>query len=240
MLLQSVIQAIYPPQCVACDAPTDRQAGLCADCWSQTSFIGGLVCATCGTPLPGQDDGIVVQCDDCMVIARPWQSGRSVFAYAGVGRRLVLALKHGDRLDLAPAVAPWLQQRLQDMPITDPVCVPVPLHPTRLLRRRYNQSALLAQALARRIGAELCNDALLRVKRTRSLDGHDRSARFAALDGAIAPNPRRLARIAGRQILLIDDVMTSGATLAAATEALRSGGAGLVSILTLARVVKDA
>ncbi len=239
MRLQSVIQAIYPPQCVACDVLTDADFGLCGSCWSQTAFIGGLVCDSCGTPLPGDDDGARVQCDDCMTIARPWDQGRAVFAYSGVGRRLVLGLKHGDRTDLVPAVARWIAQKTAEMHLLDPVLAPVPLHWTRLLKRRYNQSALLAQAVGKVLNQPVCVDALLRPKRTKPLDGHTRDARFATLADAIAANPKQRAQIAGRNVLLIDDVMTSGATLAASAEALRTAGVVNVSIVTLARVVKD-
>jgi predicted amidophosphoribosyltransferase len=240
MRLQSVIQAIYPPQCVACDALTEADFGLCGACWSQTAFIGGLVCDSCGTPLPGDDDGTRVQCDDCMTIARPWDQGRAVFAYSGVGRRLVLGLKHGDRTDLVPAVARWVARKTTEIALLDPVLVPVPLHWTRLVKRRYNQSALLARAVGKIMDQPVCVDALLRPKRTKLLDGHTRDARFATLADAITANPRRAGQIAGRNVLLVDDVMTSGATLAASTEALCIAGAANVSIVTLARAVKDA
>ena len=239
MRLQSVIQAIYPPQCVACDALTDADFGLCGSCWSQTAFIGGLICDSCGTPLLGDDDGARVQCDDCMTIARPWDQGRAVFAYSGVGRRLVLGLKHGERTDLVPAVGRWIAQKTTEMRLLDPVLVPVPLHWTRLLKRRYNQSALLALAVGKVLDQPVCVDALLRPKRTKPLDGHTRDARFAALSDAITANPKQRDQIVGRNVLLIDDVMTSGATLAASAEALRGAGVANVSIVTLARVVKD-
>lgn len=240
MQLQSIIRAIYPAQCVACDAQTESDYGLCGACWAQTQFIGGLVCDTCGTPLPGEDRGDVVQCDDCMTIARPWDQGRAVLAYAGIGRRLVLGLKHGDRTEFAQSAARWMAQKLSLLRITDPVIVPVPLHWTRLVRRRYNQSALLAKALGAQVGCPVCVDALVRCKQTKPLDGHSRDARFAALADAITTNPKRVDQIMGQSVLLVDDVMTSGATLAASAEAARAAGAANVSIVTLARVVKDA
>lgn len=240
MRLQSVIRAIYPAQCVACDAPTEDDFGLCATCWRETQFIGGLVCDKCGVPLPGEDHGETVQCDDCMTIARPWDRGRTVLAYSGVGRRLVLALKHGDRTELAIPAARWMAQKIPDWAGTDTVFVPVPLHWLRLVRRRYNQSALLAQELAKVMHASVCVDALVRTKRTATLQGHSREARFAELAGAIVPNPKRKDQIANKHIILVDDVMTSGATLAASAEAAMSAGARKVSIVTLARVVKDA
>ncbi|MGJ8621853.1 MAG: double zinc ribbon domain-containing protein [Yoonia sp.] len=240
MRLQRAIEVIYPAQCVACDALTESGLGLCAACWSETAFISGVICDTCGSPLPGEDDGSRVQCDDCMTIARPWDHGRAVFAYSGVGRRLILGLKHGDRTDIVPAMARWMAQKIANIPVLDPIIVPVPLHWTRLLRRRYNQSALLAGAVGSVLDHDVCPDALLRPKRTRLLDGHNRDARFGMLAGAIIPNPKREALIAGRNVLLVDDVMTSGATLAASAEALRAAGAANVSVIALARVVKDA
>ena len=239
MLFQSVIRAIYPSQCVACDALTDDDFGLCASCWAQTNFIDGLVCDKCGTPLPGADMDEAVLCDDCMVIARPWDHGRAVFAYSGVGRRLILGLKHADRTDLAPAMASWMAKKTAKLAVLDSVIVPIPLHWKRLARRRYNQSALIAVDMGKQLKADVCVDALLRPRATKSLDGHSREARFEALSGAIVPNPRRRAHVAGRSVLLVDDVMTSGATLAAATEALRAAGATKVSIVALARAVKE-
>ena len=239
MLLQSIIRAIYPPQCVACESLTDASFGLCAACWSDTAFISGLVCDKCGTPLFGDEADGVVLCDDCMTVARPWDQGRAVMAYSGVGRRLILGLKHSDRTDLVPALAGWMAQKAGDFPLSDTVIVPVPLHWSRLLRRRYNQSAMLALALAKKLDVPVSVDGLLRVKRTKPLDGHSRDARFAALSDALTANPARAGQITGKAALLVDDVMTSGATLAAATEALRQAGAVNVSIVTLARVVKD-
>lgn len=239
MRLQSVIRAIYPPQCVACDAQTEDDFGLCAACWRETQFIGGLVCESCGTSLPGEDRDEVVQCDDCMTIARPWDKGRAVLVYTGIGRRLVLGLKHGDRTDLARPTARWMAQKIERWAETDTVLVPVPLHWLRTLRRRYNQSALLAQEIGKVLDLPVCVDALLRPKKTNALQGHSRDARFAALSDAIVPNPKRVDQIAGKTVILVDDVMTSGATFAACTEAAKAAGATTVSIVTLARVVKD-
>lgn len=239
MRLQSVIHAIYPPQCIVCDALTADDHGLCGVCWADTVFLSGLVCDTCGAALPGDTPEVGVQCDDCMTIARPWNQGRAVFAYSGVGRRLVLGLKHSDRTDLVPSVARWMVRRTQEMTLSDPVLVPVPLHWTRLVKRRYNQSAMLAQAMGALMQRPVCADALRRPKRTKYLDGHTREARFATLADAIAPNAKRASAIAGRQVLLVDDVMTSGATLAASAEAVSLLGATNVSIVTLARVAKE-
>lgn len=240
MPLQSVIEAVYPPGCIGCDAPMAAMGGLCPSCWPETRFLRGLVCDTCGVPLPGQDTGESLQCDDCLTVARPWMRGRATLAYSGVGRRLVLALKHGDRTDLIPTLAKWSEPVLA--PFLDPetVLVPVPLHWTRLLRRRFNQAALLALALGRTAGAAVQTQALVRARRTVSLEGHSRTERFATLADAIAPHPKLGGGLAGRPVVIVDDVMTSGATFAAATEAALTAGAARVDVLALARVVKDA
>lgn len=175
-----------------------------------------------------------------MAIARPWGLGRAALVYAGIGRKLVLGLKHGDRTDLTQPAGIWMAQLARSLIQPDTVIVPVPLHWARLLRRRYNQSALLAQSLARQVAQPVCVDALLRPRKTASLEGHSRDARFAALSGSIKINPKRQAQIAGKPVLLVDDVMTSGATLAACSEVLLQAGATDVSMITLARVVKDA
>lgn len=248
MAMQSVLRAIYPAQCVSCGALTETDFGLCGPCWRDTGFIGGLVCDLCGTPLPGQaggqngdqNGGEVVHCDDCMQIARPWVQGRAVFLYRDNGRKLVLQLKHGDRTDLARPAGDWMAGKAGPLLREGQVIVPVPLHWTRLFVRRFNQAALLANRIGRVLGRPVCADALVRLRRTAKLDGHGRDARFAAVQGVIAVNPARGGAIRGVPVLLIDDVMTSGATLAASTEALLAGGATEVCVLLLARVAKDA
>ena len=239
MRMQSIIRAIYPAQCVACDAATDDDHGLCGPCWRETHFISGVICDRCGTPMQGDDPTEIAQCDDCLRIARPWGRGRSVMAYDGVGRKLALSLKHGDRTDLAVPTAIWMARAITPLLQPDSVIVPVPLHWVRMLRRRYNQSALLANGLAKHVDRVAVPDALLRPRATPALGGQGRAARFATLEHAIIPNPRRQARLNGQHVVLIDDVMASGATMAAATEACFGAGARDVDVLTLARAVKD-
>ena len=240
MKLQAALRLIYPPQCLTCDAQVTTDFGLCGDCWRNTAFITGLVCDLCGTPLPGDETGKAEHCDDCQTIARPWSQGRAALLYKGNARHMVLALKHGDRIDLTRPAVRWMTKAAE--PILKPgmVVAPIPLHWMRLVRRRYNQSALLASGVARLAGLIDCPDLLLRHRHTPTQEGRDRDARFANMADAIILHPRRANRVAGKHVLLVDDVMTSGATFAAAAEACLAGGATAISILALARVAKDA
>lgn len=212
--------------------------GLCGACWRDTPFIGGTVCESCGVPLPGEPDGFRIDCDDCMKTPRPWSDGRAALLYRDKARDLVLALKHGDRTDIARPAGMWMARAARPILRAGMVIAPVPVHWTRLLRRRYSQSALLAQAVARQTGLAICPDLLIRHERTPMLDGLGAEARFATLAQAIRAHPRR--RMQGCEVLLVDDVMTSGATLSACAEACRAAGAANVSVLVLARVAKDA
>lgn len=234
---QTAVSLIYPSACVSCGAHVQDDFGLCGHCWSETEFISGASCDSCGCALPGHaQDAERNLCDGCLSDPPLWSRGRAALAYGGQGRRLVLAFKHGDRTDLARPAAGWLQKAGQDLLQDDPLLVPVPLHWSRLLRRGYNQAALLAQALALRGDWDCCPDALLRSKMTPALDHRSRTDRQKILSGVIRANPRQAARMKGRKIVLIDDVMTSGATLRACTAACQAEDAKEVHVLVLARV----
>ena len=174
-----------------------------------------------------------------MTNARPWSHGRTALLYRDNGRKLVLALKHGDRHDVVRPAALWMAHAAQPLLQADTLIVPVPLHWLRMVKRRFNQAALLASAVAQEVGRPCCPDVLQRPRATPSLGGLGRDARHAAVQGRIVVNPRRRHRIAGRPVLLVDDVMTSGATLMVAAQALLQGGAADVCILTLARAAKE-
>ncbi|MGP3696616.1 double zinc ribbon domain-containing protein [Rhodobacter sp. NSM] len=241
MGLQAVLRLLFPPQCLLCGTLVTTDFGLCGSCWRDTPFIAGpLVCDLCGTPLPGEDGDHAAHCDDCLALGRPWDHGRAAMLYRDNGRKLALALKHGDRLDLVRPAAGWMLKAARPVLTPGTLVVPVPLYWTRLLARRYNQSALLSAELARQGQLDHCPDALVRGRNTHSQDGRSREGRFDNMTGAIRPHPRRGGLLRGRRVLLVDDVMTSGATLAAATEACHGAGATEVSVAVLARVAKDA
>lgn len=237
--MQALISAVYPPQCITCDAMVASDFGLCRDCWRDTPFIAGLTCCKCGTPLPGDPADAAAVCDDCLRIARPWSEGRAVALYRDNARKMILALKHGDRMDLARPAGQWLARAARPMVSPEMVVVPVPLHWWRMLRRSYNQAALLSAGLARATGLPHCPDALIRRRSTGSQEGRDREGRFANMADAFRINPRRRSQVEGRPVLLVDDVMTSGATFAAAAEACLAAGATRVCVIALARVAKD-
>jgi ComF family protein len=236
--MQSVLRVLYPPQCLSCSALVEETGALCGTCWHETPFLGQAVCDCCGAPVVGAvTDGDL--CDQCMTIARPWRRGRAALAYRDNGRKLVLALKHGDRLDIARPAARWMARAGAPILRQGMLAVPVPAHPWRLLRRRYNQAAELAHALSRIAPVAYVPHALVRTRRTQAQDGMGQEARFLNMNGAIRPHPRNGARLRGADVVLIDDVMTSGATLAAAAEAALAAGAREVCVLVLARVARE-
>ena len=237
--MQRVLRLIYPPTCLGCGELIDTEFSLCGGCWRDTHFISGAVCDCCGAPLIGDEAEVGDRCDACLTRPRSWSRGRAAVLYKDKARDMVLALKHGDRADLSGTLAQWMARAGRDIFRSDVVLVPVPLHRFRLLRRRYNQSALLAHDLAKQTKLPCCPDALLRTRRTQPQSGPGYEARLANLADAIAPNPRRMGQIADRVVLLIDDVMTSGATLEVCAQACRAAGARDVYILTLARVARD-
>lgn len=230
----SLLDLLFPPVCIACREPA-ASGGFCAACWSAIQFLDGPLCACCGIPFEVPlDDALCAVC-----LARPpaFDMARAILRYDETSRAPILALKHADRLDLVPGFALWLDRAGRPLIEASDVIVPMPLHRSRLWRRRYNQAAELARALARRSGVRLDTAALVRSRPTPSQGTMpSASARRRNVLGAFKVPER--GRVAGRNILLVDDVVTTGATAEAAARALKRAGAGKVRILALARVVR--
>ncbi len=237
--LGTVLRLVYPPQCLTCEAAVEHEGGLCPACWVAVPFVTGLTCDQCGVPQPGDPADAPVRCDDCHYVARPWSRGRAALLYDDKSRQIVLGLKYYDRHDAVLPAGRWLTRIAAPLMRPDTLIAPVPLHWRRLFARRYNQSALLSGALARATGAEHLPDLLQRTRRTTSQDGRTREGRFLNLSGAIRVHPRRSSQVVGRHVLLVDDVMTSGATLAASAEACFAAGADDVDVVVLARVARE-
>lgn len=243
MLLRAIgtgiVDMIFPPRCIACPEPTDAPHGLCPSCWRDTHFIAGAACQRCGLPLVGDAAGDADVCDGCRRHPPAWDRGAAAVLYTGAAKRVVLALKHGDRLDTVGPLAAWMANAGRALLAEADVIAPTPLHWRRLARRRYNQSAELAKRLGRLAGRPVAVDLLTRTRATKPQERMDRLTRAANQAGAFAVPARRRADVAGRAVLLVDDVLTSGATLSACADTLRAAGAARVDVLVLARVAFD-
>jgi ComF family protein len=229
-----VIDTVYPPRCLACTAATDAPRGLCPACWADTHFIDGTICRRCGVPLLGST-GAEDACESCTRHPPAWDRGAAAVLYSGAGRRMVLALKHGDRLDMVRPLAAWMARAGRPLLADADIVAPVPLHWRRLLLRRYNQAAELARRLGRDNGCVVVPDLLVRRRATAPQSG-GRDSRAKNQAGAFAVAPRHADHLRGRRVLLVDDVLTTGATLSACADVLRAGGASGVDVLALARV----
>lgn len=234
--LAAVLPTVFPPLCTGCGVETGQPMTLCPGCWAETTFLAGPGCAGCGGDITGLLPGEAMLCDGCARHPRLWQWGRAALRYEGTGRRLILKLKHGDRLDIVPMLAGWMTRAGRPLLTGDALVVPVPLHWTRRLRRRSNQAAELGRAVAGLSGLGFEPGCLVRVRPTASQKGRSRAERALNLAGAFAVPPARRNALRDRRIVLIDDVLTTGATLDAAARALCDGGAARVDILVAALV----
>jgi ComF family protein len=234
---RAALDAVVPPTCPACREQVSAPGALCAACWSKLSWIDRPWCECCGLPfdyatgLPGAP-----VCASCLAKPPVCAKSRAALRYDAGSRGLVLAFKHADRTQNAPALASWMMRAGADVLDGADLLVPVPLHWTRLVRRRFNQAALLARALSKRTGIAFAPDFLARARRTPPQGDLTRAQRRANVRGAF--KVRRAAGVRGKTVVLIDDVMTTGATFEACARALRRVGAKEVRALALARVVR--
>lgn len=231
-MARGALDTLLPPRCYGCGAPVADQGRLCPDCWSGLTFITPPRCACCGYPFDYAIGGDSL-CAACMARRPGYDVARSGLAYDDASRRLVLAFKHGDRTHLAGPLAELMALAGDDLLKNADIILPVPLHPGRLFRRRFNQAALLAGTLARRSDTDWSPTRLLRHRATSTQGGQSRRGRQRNVTGAF----RMRGRLDDRAVLLIDDVMTTGATVEACARCLRRAGARHIAVLTLARVV---
>lgn len=233
------IDFIYPPTCPGCQVLLGRHAGICARCWSYLRFIERPYCEVLGVPF-SHDLGAGILSADAIADPPPFARLRSAVLHDGLARTLVHNLKYRDRTDLAPMMAAWMVRAADGEIEACEVIVPVPLHRYRLFARKFNQSAELARAIARQTGKPLVLGALQRTRRTKRQIGLSAAARQENVQGAFSVSQNGKTALFGKRVLLIDDVYTTGATVSAATRALkRGGGAAEVSVLTFARALAD-
>lgn len=229
-----VLDLLFPPLCIGCRASVG-EAGFCSDCWSGITFLDGPGCACCGIPFPVALEGENL-CAACLAKPPAFDSARAIMAYDDKSRGAILGLKHADRLDLVPGFARWLGRTGRQTLAQCDLVVPVPLHRWRLWQRRYNQAAELGRALAREW--RLVFDPVLVRSRATPSQGAMASAKARRRNVQRAFRISDPARVKGKSVLLLDDVMTTGATVEACARALKRAGAARVHVLVLARVVK--
>ena len=232
---RALVDGVLPPRCLSCGEIVDQPDALCGRCWGGITFFAPPWCVLCGLPFPhpmGED----AVCGNCAREPPTWHQARAVLRYDKNSRRLLLGFKHGDHTHSASAFGRWMHRAGSEVLAGADLLVPVPLHWTRLFQRRYNQAALLAQAVRSAGGPEVAADWLVRRRRT-PMQGHlGPAARERNVQGAFAMRARR--SVAGKRVVIIDDVMTTGATVEECARVLKRAGALSICVLTLARALR--
>jgi len=238
IISRRLLDFVFPPLCGKCRVPVAQAHNLCSACWKKIVFISEPLCVRCGFPFEF-DAGSQSLCASCQQRLPSFDRARALMRYDTASRDPILALKRADRLDLVPAFARWLASSGRELIDQADIIVPVPLHRRRLWRRRFNQSALIAYAIGR-LRQKPVNCLLLsRTRPTPSQgDMSSANARRRNVQGAFRVTSDQLDHVKGRTILLIDDVLTTGATVEACARSLKRAGAARVFVLALARVVR--
>lgn len=229
---RGALDMLFPPQALD-GGPRPMAGGFSAETWSRIRFLDGPVCDGCGTPFE-YDPG--ARCAACLAKPRAFDAARAACLYDETSREPILQLKHADRLDLALLFARWLSRSARELIDGADAIAPVPLHPLRLLRRRYNQAAEIARPLAALTGTPYLPDALVRRRATATQGGKSGSGRRRNVAGAFEVPAAGRRQVEGLRILLIDDVLTTGATAEGCARALKAAGAVRVDLAVVARV----
>lgn len=235
---RGLMQLVYPPVCSGCGKMVARPAGLCPECWATVRFIERPYCEITGLPFD-HDRGEGMISPPAIANPPPYAKARAAVFHDGVARKIVHGLKYSDRADLAAMMAAWMIRAGRDVIDDSDVIIAVPLHRGRLFVRRYNQSAELARAVARLSGKPFLPAVLRRVRATHQQVGLGLRARQDNVRGAFSTKPEQAKRFLGLKVLLVDDVLTTGSTVEAATRSLLRAGAGQVTVLTFARVASQ-
>ncbi len=233
----AALNVALPPLCPACRELVGGN-GLCASCWSKLSLIAPPYCERLGIPFV-YDPGPGVLSMEAIADPPAYHRARAAVRYDDIARTLVHSLKYGDRLDLAPTAGRWMARAGRELLADADALVPVPLHWRRLWARRFNQSALLAKAICETTGVPVATNALKRVKATAQQVGLSQKERASNVQGAFRVSPEGRAEVKGRRLVLIDDVLTSGATADACARSLLRAGASNVDVVVFARVVDN-
>jgi ComF family protein len=231
--LRWALDFALPPRCAGCGTIVAEVHSFCPECWRSIEFLGDSGCSSCGLPLQGTEHSTCALC-----LARPPRIARTraAVAYGDLSRGLAIRLKYGRKVAIARTMAHYMAPLID--PPADAVLVPVPLHRTRLWARGFNQSALVARELSRRLQVGSDPLALRRVRRTPPLKGMSPLQRRKTVAGAFRLGDS--SAIAGRTVILIDDVLTTGSTAEACARTLKRGGAARVELVSWARVVRPA
>jgi len=233
-----LLDLILPPKCLNCSARVDMAHNICPKCWKDLYFISDPMCGCCGFPFVFQTDEINCNslCGQCQTTKRSFDKAITALRYDDISRKMIIGFKHQDRTEYAVFFAKLLKQVGKNILKKVDIIIPVPLHNRRLLKRRYNQSALIAAILAKECDISHKPQALLRIKNTPPQEGNIRK-RTKNVRGAFRVNAEYVKEIQGKNILIIDDVYTTGATIETCSKALKKSGADKIYILTISRVI---
>lgn len=237
-----VLDLILPPKCLKCAVRVDTAHNICPDCWKELTFITDSKCFVCGFPFGiettmGNDIFQENLCGVCQKVGRSFDKAVSALRYDDESRNMIIAFKHQDRTEYATYFTKLLKQAGKELFNNIDIVIPVPLHKKRLITRRFNQSALLSYMLARDLCLEHKPELLIRTKDTPPQQGNS-NKRSINVKGAFKINPKDLSFVKGKNILLIDDVYTTGATAENCSKALKKGGAKAVYVLTIFRTAQ--